>query len=322
MEIYTIPSTTDVSVFNIEQHIVHTTRQTIVENETPEHLKETRIDIFASKKLRTLDLYRTRLIDILVNFRLVTEIKLNLLKESLWVQSIYGPAILIAAVAASFVFTLWPQHNIILQPECWYEPMGPILTSYCMLSAANCIYGSYLLTKIDELLSWKNYFKLLAARTGGFMVPYVSLYVIWVHFLWHRHPLPFIGQMCGLTSQLGTIVVHWYLFPYNLRKNNGQFRNRIVYYILLYPLLIVISVVYSNISSLFFSMPISVQWVLGCFLPIVKLFNIWITKKVGFKVAGGKTLDANIQVLCIVGTLHSFFYFLFLDPRSNLWQLT
>ena len=41
--------------------------------------------------------------------------------ESLFVQSIFSFLIPIMAIAMSTIITVWPQHNIIRNPEYWYE---------------------------------------------------------------------------------------------------------------------------------------------------------------------------------------------------------
>ena len=44
-------------------------------------------------------------------------------KSSLYLEGLLGIAIIVAGSLLTLSFTCWPQHNVILNPDYWYEPM-------------------------------------------------------------------------------------------------------------------------------------------------------------------------------------------------------
>ena len=83
----------------------------------------------------------------------------------------------------------------------------------------------------------------------------------------------------------------------------------------LFPLYFLISQAYTQLSSLFFSVPLNIQWCLGIFVPLLKKFNMWIATKIAFKAAGGSTVSAKLAMICGVGGMHSFMMVLLLASK-------
>ena len=51
----------------------------------------------------------------------------NKVNQSLFLQVLFCIFIPIYAILMSMILTCWPQHNVILQPEYWYEPLLPFI---------------------------------------------------------------------------------------------------------------------------------------------------------------------------------------------------
>ena len=235
-------------------------------------------------------------------------------KRSTCLQGLSGGIIVALIVLYSTIITLWPQNNVIRYPEYWFEPLGPIITGYLVVDVANTITNATIVMNIDRLKSWKKYFQLLMSIAIGYVASYVSIYVIWVHGLSYRHPMPFIGNVCMSISYIVKVISFWFLFPPNERENK-DFRKRLLGYMCLFPLFFLIAQAYTQLSSLFFSVPLNIQWCLGIFVPIVKKINMWIAAKIAFKAAGGATVSAKLAMICGVGGMHSFMMVLLLASK-------
>ena len=48
---------------------------------------------------------------------------------------ISGGLILLIVVMLSMIVTCWPQHNIILYPEYFYEPVGPVIFGLILITS-------------------------------------------------------------------------------------------------------------------------------------------------------------------------------------------
>ena len=235
-------------------------------------------------------------------------------ERSTCLQGSSGGIIVALIVLYSTIITLWPQSNVIKYPEYWFESLGPIITGYLIVDAANTITNATIVMNVVTLQSWKKYFQLLMSIVIGYVASYVSIYLIWVHGFSYRHPMPFIGQACLMISYIVKVISFWFLFPQNERKNK-DFRKRLIGYMCLFPLYFLIAQAYTQLSSLFFSVPLNVQWCLGFFVPVLKKFNMWIAAKIAFKAAGGATISAKLAMICGVGGMHSFMMVLLLASK-------
>ena len=98
---------------------------------------------------------------------------------------IFGLMILPIAVVISMIITCWPQHNIILYPEYWYEPLGPIIFGLLAMQSATIMVQSQHILNVDMVLSSR-----LSQILKGFvislsvgMVTWGTSYTVWVYLL-------------------------------------------------------------------------------------------------------------------------------------------
>ena len=161
------------------------------------------------------------------------------------------------AILYSMIVTLWPQHNIILHPEYWYEPIAPFLLGYILIVTATGIVDCSMVLRTDFILSWKAFITIFVAHSIGFLFPYISIYVIWVYILEFRYPMPFTGHLCYLVGSLFKGMQLWFYFPYEWRTKNQRFRKRLLAYLSFFPLQIVLAQGLSLLVLLFFKVPLN-----------------------------------------------------------------
>ena len=226
--------------------------------------------------------------------------------NSPFLDIILGVLIFVFAIGISMIITLWPQHDGILYPEYWYEPIAPIVLGYIMIVSATNIIECYLVMKYDLILRWKAFFQIFLATASSFSMPYVVAYVLWVYGLAYRHPMPFIGQLCALIQSIVRPIAFWFLFPSSLRIHDKEFRKRLVAFTTLFPLRFIMAIVYTRIASTVTTLPHNIQWCVAIFLPFLKKFNFWWTTKIGYKASGCVDLSAKLSMICAVTCTHSF----------------
>ena len=244
----------------------------------------------------------------------------NMLNNSLPLQGLLGIFIMILATAASALFTGWPQHNVICNPEYWYELLGPAIFGYMTISAGVSLVDCWTVMKIEALMSMKAYWILFIVTSAGFVIPYVMVHAIWVHIVEFNHPMPFHGSLCLLFSQIAKCMGLWFLVPSNLRVMDKLFRKRLWWYMVVFPVGFIIGQCYSQLLLLFRVVPLKMQWCIGFLLPVMKKLNTWILTKVASKAAGSKTISAKMAKICHLGSLHSFSVAVVLG--SNVSSLT
>lgn len=256
-------------------------------------------------------------------------------KDSIVAQSFSSVVIFIFAIAMSALITVLPQHDVIRYPEFWYEPIIPIVLSYTpIVSAITCV-ESYVVMNVDTILSWRAFLKHFAANASGFLVPYLLIYLIWTQYLGFRHPMPFIGGVSLVIAYVARGTSMWFLFPSDLRVDEKRFRRRLLAYLSLFPLNILMRMGYDIITSIFIMVPTNMQWCIGVFLPLMRLFYTWINTKIAYVAAGGKQYAVKHAMMCRVVNTHSFtlahllgsgvtsttsYIVIFFDGLSHIWS--
>ena len=227
-------------------------------------------------------------------------------KESLCLRASYGILIILFAVLNSAVITVWPQYNVILNPQYWYEPLFPICLGYILIGSVGKNVQCYMVMKISKIKSLKSFVLIYIASVFGCIVTYVTIYILWVHYLRQCHPMPFIGHCCTLAMWICNNVALWLLLSIDTEAGNRLSQKRIWIYISLAPLILIIGIVYTQFSSFFSKIPTNYQWCLGILLPVMKKVSTIITTKVALKASQEESLSAKIAMITNVGSIHSF----------------
>ena len=235
------------------------------------------------------------------------------IKGSLFMKLVFMILIPSFAILYSTIVTLWPQHNIILYPEYWYEPIAPFILGYIFIVTATGIVDCSMVLRTDLILSWKAFFTLFVAHSIGFLLPYLSIYLLWTHLLEYRYPMPFTGHVCYLVGSLFKGMQLWFYFPSKMRTNEKDFRKRLLAYLSFFPLQIVLAQGLSLLEMLFFMVPLDMQFLLGILLPVVKKFNLWWTSEIAFRAAGGKETSAKVAMICWISCTHSLWIALMIN---------
>ena len=248
--------------------------------------------------------------------KLCANIFLERFDKSPFLQGCCGGFILIVAFAITTIITSFPQHDVILYTNYWYEPCLIAIAGFYIICTVNTMAVRYTIMKTNIILSWSSFWKLYVSSSLGFSISYVSIYMIWVHLLQLRHPMPFIGKICMNISYGAKCVSFWFLFPLQERKNDIKFRKRLVASMILFPVLLLVDAIYTFMQIMFFSVP-ETQICIVIASPLVKWFITLVVTKVSENAAGNKELNAKVPVIGFVGCYHSMFMILLLGSTIS-----
>ena len=226
-------------------------------------------------------------------------------KERNSLQGFCGFIILIWSVVFTTPITLWPQTNVIEHPEYWYEPLLPISATYTLSGAALACLECWAVLKLDNFLTCDMFIKQILIGSTGFITPYISCYLIWVHFLGYRHPMPRIGDICLTICFLFRGFMLWFLISNQRNYKEKVSQYRLLVYLCLFPIRIFLSVIYLSVSTVFQILSKDYQWCAAILFPVIRKISEWITVEIGFKAAGERNISVKLAQICHVACLHT-----------------
>ena len=244
-----------------------------------------------------------------------TEMAENHAKEQLGedgtFQKIIQNGILVLLGVLGFcAITLIPFHNVIVDPEYWYEAIMHLILWYT-LDIYFMVYLCRVVMNYPEIESPRAIFNILLTIYILTAIFYVSEYIIWTLYFGFYQPFP-------LHLAIQALYIFWIMgfalyfqFPAHLRKDRN-FRSRIIYFILFWAW---------NMAFPFHpflaqaSMPFlgGHTWIVAFEFILIKELNKFVMEKLVLKAAGANSTDAiristillNAQYTFAVATLIS-----------------
>ena len=216
-----------------------------------------------------------------------------------------GFIILVWTVVLTTPITLWPQTNVIRKPEYWYEPLGPIIASHTISGAACHCLECWTILKIDNFMTCSMFLKQIVIGSTGFVMPYITCYVIWVHVLEYRHPMPRIGDVCLTLCYIFRGLTLWWLIWRQKRFKDKISRQRLLAFLSFFPFRIFLSVIYLAASTLFQTVSQDTQWCVAFLFPIIRKLGELISIKIGIYAAGEENTLVKLALICHVACLHT-----------------
>ena len=125
------------------------------------------------------------------------------------------------------LITLVPVHNLILEPNYWYETMWQyFIVTYAAVAVMilNCSY--YM--NVDCIKTWTNYLLQLIAMDICGVCGICVCYYVWTILLDQRYPMPFQGNLIVYINFVLYLLIQWHTFPPSMRQHR-RFRKRLQY---------------------------------------------------------------------------------------------
>ena len=101
---------------------------------------------------------------------------------------LFGIGIIGGISLLTLITTWWPQHNVILYPEFWYEPVPIFLYIYTLAAPMYLLRGKILLN-IKERSTFKSIVGYCCVEWLGNGITYIMIHLFWVKYLDFPHPI-------------------------------------------------------------------------------------------------------------------------------------
>ena len=185
---------------------------------------------------------------------------------------LFGIGIIGGMSLLTLVTTWWPQHNVILYPEFWYEPVPIFIYMYTLAAPMYLLRGRILLN-IKERSTFKSIVGYCCVEWLGNGVTYVMIYFFWVKYLGFPHPImPRLGPIwVGLRSLVIVPFSLSIMFLSEIVANGTEFGKKICSFIILDLMGFFSGIGYALVPGLPFVQQENLQWIL-CILILFDTF--------------------------------------------------
>ena len=227
--------------------------------------------------------------------------------KSFYLEGLLGIAIIVTGSILTLSFTCWPQHNVILNPEYWYEPMISFNVITMFVFAAFAVEEAKVLLNAKKILSIQSFLLYYLLCILGSIIFFLTIYYLWVIQFEFPYPMPrtVLVQYLLITFLISPLC-NWVIFPSNLKTKGTPLRRKIFAMTVLNWLRMIMTAAYAIIPSLPFVKHKYLQLFLGIIYFLFKNFNMkWNSKFTLWAFDMGKE-DALIENIIFVGCNHSF----------------
>lgn len=207
---------------------------------------------------------------------------------------------IIVVILPSFVFTLIPAHNVIIEPSYWYETPFQAAFSFPPFYVGNTLFLMSSYINVEFIKSHRHFQKIITILIFSVFAMFTVFNIAWTKICKYNLPIPFCGYIFSILIVTEVVLTIWYLFPRQWRKDK-EFRNRLKATVTAVILNQFVIVPYGVINTMILRCPMEYQWIAALFLPLVREFMIWISIKWVKKASNGDFTKGEIvcnQAIC------------------------
>ena len=221
-----------------------------------------------------------------------------------WVKGFFTTlGIIVAGFPVTFLFTLVPAHDLIKNPECWYEILihGAIL--HTSRPIAFCLPNSWFMN-ISQMRTPRT---LVTACIFSNLVTTCWLvvgYYVWTHFFFFQYPIPFVGYSIYGVELIVIMIVLFIRCPKRWHKSNS-FKNQMKYFVILILEPNVLDAANTVVTQILRLYPNQYQTLIALLLPLNREITLFIFSKIIAKTANGDYTGAEIILNYSVSVQHT-----------------
>ena len=223
--------------------------------------------------------------------------------------------VLLGIVLTSTV-TLLPQHNVINNPEYWYESMITLAIGFPAAASGYIAYNYFYCLNMSVKEPWKIIISIFIVGMLTSVILSSTCYLVWSRYFLFPYPIPFQGYLVGNGSWSAMTIASWFLCPSNWRKNVVT-KIRLRYCILLSYVMSFIEISYKVFAELFIWIPLKYQWCLAVLLIIARECNIWILSRIVRKISGFDDISTNMIATHFSAARHALFISLVIGSMAT-----
>ena len=188
---------------------------------------------------------------------------------------VYGLLGIVTSFFATSIYILIPVHDVITNPEYWYEIMlqtSIILVVMGDVFVVNCSEWM----NIDRIKTIKNVVIVSIVLVTVYITIWCSSYVVWTHGLDYQWPIPFVAYLVTYTAIFYGWIALFYCYPKAWRKDK-LFNKRIKFFLIALSFNMGAGMTYQIILKGFIVLSDSYQWILVVIFPLIREFYLWLT---------------------------------------------
>ena len=230
----------------------------------------------------------------------------------------YGAFILIACIVMSSFFILIPQHNVIEQPEFWYESLFINIFGWWTIFSAQKVLDAGMILGCPQIISWKNITNLFLAGSFTVATFHCILYLLWSKVLHFNFPMPGHSLVSGYLTAFVIMVRLWFIFPKHVRRN-PIFRSQLKYFFcyILWTAVAIYLQLSVVMTKVFTQIPANLQWTMAIFVPLIKNFDDSVSKYLIGKASGPDIVASRTVINIFSSATFSFWLVIMLGTTAT-----
>ena len=231
-------------------------------------------------------------------------------------NSLYGPFSVILCILGSSCVTLMPAHNVITNPEFWYEVILHSILLIFVQASLTIIRAQMVFSCFNKNMLKKT-LDLGCTHLFTTAILFCMIHLIWTTFLGYFEPFPFKCFLAFYTSFFIMLIRLWHLFP-KVKRTDPIFlkrQNAFIYYLLWSSL---VTFQLHGIGKMFDLVPLNFQWMLAIIVPLIKHMNDYVIGKLISKAATfDNIVDTKLLGKITTGLMFSFWIAVFLATSAT-----
>ena len=226
---------------------------------------------------------------------------------------------MIGSVMSTVLYTMPPVHNVLANPEYWYESAIQLSFSVLSMYAAHIMFRCSYYMNIDLIKNKRQFLMMWFILTTTLFILFPGSYLIWSNVLGFRYPLPLLGYLEFVNMIVTALTTIWFSFPKEWRTN-ARFRTRLKFCILAMLVQNLQTLEYGVVTKLFLIISGERQWIVALFLPAIREINTWMVIKLASRSADGD--KSGTTLMCSQGVIASHTLFLAYTVGSIATNMT
>ena len=227
--------------------------------------------------------------------------------EATYKDSLYGLVALVILMSASFSSTLLPVHNVLINPEYWYEIVfsscsTPFFIACCGTIGAEAVMNPFKKGKLPVIIDLFVTYKI--AETLGYSI----VHLIWTGYLEYFEPFPYRFSLVHKICFVALLLRFKYLIPHHGHMDQ-IIRSKIKWYACWGLWLLLMGIQLLFYLRLFDLIPRNMHWLIALIAPLSKEVNDRVTDILIVKAALPENL---IEAKFMTKITNNLFYSLWL----------
>ena len=221
-----------------------------------------------------------------------------------WTKGLFTAiGIIITGFLSTFLFTLVPAHDLVQNPEYWYEILFHGSLLHTIISIGFCLPASWFmnisLMRAPRTLAKVAIFSNLIVTTW-----IIITYCVWTYVFQFVYPIPFLGYSAYQMEVVVTIIVLYFNFPKRWRQNVA-FKRRLRFSVIIVQYLLISDLANTIVTEILREFPNQYQPIFALLLPLNREVIIYIFPRFIDKTACGDACSAEIILNYAVSAQHT-----------------